>query len=407
MRQITKRAGRSIAAQAVAGLAVLVMAASAWAAGSVYVTNRGSNDVSQFAIGNAGLLAPLIPVTVAAGTDPLQITVSPDGKSAYVTNLGGGLGIPPGHTVSQYSINVATGALSPKAPSTVATGTSPTSIALTPDGKSAYVINEDDNSISQFNVDPPTGSLLPQSPSVATASLPFDIAVSPDGKSAYVTNDNGPSAVISQYNIDPMTGGLSPKSPATVLATGSVPFAIVVAPNGKSAYVTNLGGGISQYDIDSVTGSLSPKSPAIIATGFGPEGVALTPDGKNAYVSNGDNTISQYSIDALTGALAPKTPAIVAAEGTGGIAVSPDGKSVYVTNSDVGNIGQYNVDPSSGALSPKSPETVAAGSGDAGIAVGRFPVSPTSKAQCKDGGWRNFPQLKNQGDCVSFVETGK
>ena len=30
---------------------------------------------------------------------------------------------------------------------------------------------------------------------------------------------------------------------------------------------------------------------------------------------------------------------------------------------------------------------------------------PTSKAQCKNGGWKNFPQFKNQGDCVSFVAT--
>ncbi len=35
------------------------------------------------------------------------------------------------------------------------------------------------------------------------------------------------------------------------------------------------------------------------------------------------------------------------------------------------------------------------------------PVLPTSKEQCKNGGWRNFPQFKNQGDCVSFVENGK
>ncbi|HEV2689036.1 MAG TPA: hypothetical protein VGV35_10785, partial [Bryobacteraceae bacterium] len=35
---------------------------------------------------------------------------------------------------------------------------------------------------------------------------------------------------------------------------------------------------------------------------------------------------------------------------------------------------------------------------------------PTDKDQCKDGGWQMFtiPRLfKNQGDCVSFVETGK
>lgn len=28
---------------------------------------------------------------------------------------------------------------------------------------------------------------------------------------------------------------------------------------------------------------------------------------------------------------------------------------------------------------------------------------PTSKDQCKNGGWRNYSVFKNQGDCVSFV----
>jgi hypothetical protein len=28
---------------------------------------------------------------------------------------------------------------------------------------------------------------------------------------------------------------------------------------------------------------------------------------------------------------------------------------------------------------------------------------PTSKDQCKHGGWRDYPGFKNQGDCVSFV----
>lgn len=37
--------------------------------------------------------------------------------------------------------------------------------------------------------------------------------------------------------------------------------------------------------------------------------------------------------------------------------------------------------------------------------TGGAPV-PTSKDQCKNGGWRNFPQFKNQGDCVSSVATG-
>jgi hypothetical protein len=30
---------------------------------------------------------------------------------------------------------------------------------------------------------------------------------------------------------------------------------------------------------------------------------------------------------------------------------------------------------------------------------------PANKAQCKNGGWRDYPPFKNQGDCVSFVAT--
>ncbi len=62
------------------------------------------------------------------------------------------------------------------------------------------------------------------------------MAVTPDGKNAYVTNffDN----TVSQYNINPKTRKAHPKSPATV-AAGSYPDAVALSPDGKSAYVTN------------------------------------------------------------------------------------------------------------------------------------------------------------------------
>jgi hypothetical protein len=31
-------------------------------------------------------------------------------------------------------------------------------------------------------------------------------------------------------------------------------------------------------------------------------------------------------------------------------------------------------------------------------------IAPTSKSQCKEGGWRSYSQFKNQGQCVSFVQ---
>jgi hypothetical protein len=34
------------------------------------------------------------------------------------------------------------------------------------------------------------------------------------------------------------------------------------------------------------------------------------------------------------------------------------------------------------------------------------PPLPTSRDQCKNGGWQTYGVFKNQGDCVSFVATG-
>jgi hypothetical protein len=40
------------------------------------------------------------------------------------------------------------------------------------------------------------------------------------------------------------------------------------------------------------------------------------------------------------------------------------------------------------------------------ISVVDAPPLPTSKNQCKHGGWKTYGVFKNQGDCVSFVATG-
>jgi hypothetical protein len=50
------------------------------------------------------------------------------------------------------------------------------------------------------------------------------------------------------------------------------------------------------------------------------------------------------------------------------------------------------------ANSPFSP-------GDIVVTDAQPPV-PTSKEQCKNGGWRNFLQFKNQGECITFINHG-
>jgi DNA-binding beta-propeller fold protein YncE len=409
-----------------AALVLLALPAAAQAAGNVYVTNGGCcfhlhqpSSISQYAIGGGGLLSPLTPATIGLGTGPGGIAIAPDSKSAYVVCTSG---------VCQYGIDPQSGALSPKNPATVAAGVGASNVAVTPDDKTAYVTNEGifpfgAGTVSQYSVDPDSGALSPKDPAtVAAGTTPFGIAVTPDGTSAYVTNFfvnfSGPGATVSQYSIDTRSGALSPKNPPTV-AAGQAPIAVAVAPDGKSAYVINIDRTVSQYNVDPDSGALSPKAPATVATDpdnrGGPIAGAVTPDGKSAYVVNfgfrSSGTVSQYSIDPHNGALSPKTPATVAAEqDSSQITVTSDGTSAYVTNSFIdtlGTVSQYSIDPKSGTLSPKIPATIAAGPGPWGIAVAPPSRVPTSKGQCLHGGSRDFPQFKNEGRCVAFVEHSK
>ena len=72
----------------------------------VYVTGKGgTNEISQFASLGSGALRPLTPPNVASGEFPYDIAVSPQGTSAYaVDNLSNTAG-----AVSQYTLNPATG----------------------------------------------------------------------------------------------------------------------------------------------------------------------------------------------------------------------------------------------------------------------------------------------------------
>jgi lactonase family protein with 7-bladed beta-propeller len=115
--------------------------------------------------------------------------------------------------VSEFDA-AADGELSLKTPATVRTGKEPIAIAVNPDGKSVYVANNHDSTLSQYDIGP-GGVLSPDIPAtVPTGGGPSGIAVSPDGKSVYVT-DFCCDFAVSQCS----TGAgdtLIPKTPVTV-----------------------------------------------------------------------------------------------------------------------------------------------------------------------------------------------
>ena len=124
----------------------------------------------------AGALTPKQPATVAAGSRPAGIAVSPDGASAYVTNQ-----LPSG-TITQFSIDASSGDLAPKA-QPVGAGSQPRGIVAA--AGRVYVTNIASNTISQYAADG-AGALSELAPAVAAPRNPFGLALAPDGKSLYV-----------------------------------------------------------------------------------------------------------------------------------------------------------------------------------------------------------------------------
>ena len=233
----------------------------------VYTANSDDNTVSMFTINpSTGVLTPTTPAAVAAGWSPGFVTVHPSGKFAYASNQDD-------DTISMYTVNSSTGVLTPTTPATVPAGPSPFGVTVDPSGKFAYVpdaYSQPNNFVSQYTVDSATGVLTPNGAATA-GNGSTSVAVDPSSKFAYVVNriDN----TVSMFTINPTTGSLTPNTPPTI-ATGQQPFGIVVDPSGKFAYVTNQdSGSLSIYTLNS-DGTLNATGTA--AAGNDPITLAVT-----------------------------------------------------------------------------------------------------------------------------------
>jgi len=383
MKHVNRRSIVGLVALAIVGCGSVSHATAAMGP-FVYVADTKSNEVSEFSASPSefGALRPLIPSTVPAGPFPCTIAVDPQGTSAYATSSFS--------EVSQYTINPITGQLTPKSPASVATESGGTAaIAFTPNGTSAYVVG---TNISQYSIDATTGDLTPKSPAtVATPPNPEPIAVSPNGRYAYVANCGGcgyarrkkphapagsaaakrgsakPSFLV-EYRINPSSGALSPK-PIARVATGNGANWIAIAPNGRSAYVATSTNGVWQYTINPATGKLSPKKPE--TTGGTDHNIVIAPNGRNAYVIGDTSSgVSQYRINPRTGTLSSKRVSTAATVlHPEAIAIAPNGKSAYVTSENDGKVAQYTINPTTGKITPMSPATVVTASGSLSLAV--------------------------------------
>jgi DNA-binding beta-propeller fold protein YncE len=269
------------------------------------------------------------------------------------------------------------------------------SVAVSPEGKNVYVAGS--IGVAVLRRDTTTGALTQSegTDGCIREGVPFcrqgrmlngayRVALSPDGKSAYVLSQDSPAAnrgAIAVLRRNTTTGALwqSPEPPGCVTPGGSggdcvggfsieFPSALAVSPDGKHVYVASLGGdAVTNFKRNSTTSALTEldcisetgETTHLCADGKAlrqPSGVTVSADGRNVYVSAAaSDAVAVLNRDPATlgnptqdqagsaGCVSetgsdPDNPPTVCADGKGldgpsSVAASADGKSVYVTSS--------------------------------------------------------------------------
>jgi YVTN family beta-propeller protein len=190
--------------------------------------------------------------------------------------------------------------------SSVAFDPSTSSITLGP--TTAYVANEGDQTVTPIN----TETNIAGTP-ISGVVFPWDIAIAPNGKSAYTTDLVGTS--VTPINLVTGTAG----TPINV-GTGGL-GGIAITPNGATAYVVNNTNS-TVTPINTATNTAGTPIPV----GSHPVSIAIAPNGVIAYVvSNSSDTVTP--INTATNTALTQIPA---GNNAYSIAITPDGSTAYV-----------------------------------------------------------------------------
>jgi YVTN family beta-propeller protein len=199
---------------------------------------------------------------LAAGSDPEQFAISPDGKRLYVANEDTGLA---------SVVDVGSGSVIARIP----VGREPEGVAVTPDGRWLLVTNESDNSISV--IDTTTLRVLK---TVTVGKRPRDMAFTPDGNAVYVAGELDASV----YRVG-VPGG-EPVERVLRLREGARPMSVVLdSPRNRLYVSTGRGGTVAVLDTAGVKNALELIME--IPVGTRPWGMALSADGRFLYTANG------------------------------------------------------------------------------------------------------------------------
>jgi 6-phosphogluconolactonase len=245
------------------------------------VANAGSNDISLFAIDQAGLR--LLDTIASGGEAPRSIAAS--GTLVYVLNT-----VAPA-SVAGFTIEPAGRLVSIEGSSRPlgAADADPAQVAFSPDGRFLVATERGTNALSVYSVD--GDGLLGDPHTVASSgATPYGFDFSPQGVLVVTEAFGGAAGAAASSSYLLGAEGVSPVSRSVGNTRSEVCWA-AVTPDGRFAYVTNFGDGtISSYAIND-SGELELLEPVAATTVEGERGVrdeALSSGGDFLYALDAD-----------------------------------------------------------------------------------------------------------------------
>ena len=266
------------------------------------VGNLNSNNVSVYTIDSStGVLTPIAGSPFATGLTPTSLSFSTNGSFLYVVNI-------QSETISAFTVNATSGVLTAVAGSPFAagplSGTLPNTIVVEPSGKFALVANQAGNSVSVFNINATTGALSHAAGSpfvLASGSSPTSLALGAGGKFVYTSGGTTTNRKINALSLNATSGALTALAGSPLAITSDHDIGSDLA--GSFLYST-VGSTLGAYAIDQSSGALTAVAGSPFAAGTATQSMATDRANKFVFVANrGAGTVSVYALNATTGAL--------------------------------------------------------------------------------------------------------
>jgi 6-phosphogluconolactonase len=277
----------------------------------LYVVNASSGNVNQYAVATNGTLTQPVP-PIATGAQPSAMAIDPTERFVLVANKGPS-------TLSIYSINSTTGVLASVGSPITLNVTGPQTIAIS--GNFVFVASV--NAIDVLIYNPSNGTFSFGAGGSIGSPLTANIVAlyaPPQATPVRLYALDSNSNTILSYTVS-NTGVLTLGAPT---ATGSQPVAMVPDSANHFLFVANqASSNLSVFAVDGTTGALSAAATPLVTTGTAPTSLAYDSVNNFLFVSaSGDKQISTYAVTTTTGALAMKGTAFTVTNAPAAMAVA-------------------------------------------------------------------------------------